>query len=122
MSEKNTASRKPKMGTWGERLSLSQLIEKLQSNRSEFLELCRRITCDENAAVDLMGLVEHYLTEAETKDKERESSSDQVLTVIGAGLGNLIDSSRLRKIEVEVNLIQLLAEVHSFSLVQLRKQ
>ena len=121
MPDKTAAPRKLKIGTWGERFSSSQLVETLQSNRSEVLELCRRITCDENAAANLMSLVESYLNEADNRDVERTLSGHELDRTTTTS--NPVERSVLsvRSIEVEINLIQLLAELHSVSLSQLRK-
>lgn len=116
--------RKKTLGGWGQKITAFQLNDALQSNRNEFLELCRRVTCDEAAANSLLGVVESIL---EGKGPSADNQNQHLLNSIRFGWNktNQVDPFRFGaasdaaiKIEEEVNLIQLLAEVHLMTVAQ----
>lgn len=100
--------RKQIMSGWGGRYSISQLTEALHNNRTEFLELCRQVVCDESDANNLISLVEKYLEDK--KPKHIATSLD-----LGQQEPHVDPRSNM---DEEVNLIQLLAEVHLISVTQ----
>ena len=108
------------IGSWGKNFTTAQLSDALQTNKSEFLELCRRVTCDEIAAGNLLGLVERYLDVNQAKQRNDSKVPHDLIDAIATNVVTLEASPK--KIEVEVNLIQLLAEVHLISVAQSRRQ
>ena len=108
------------IGTWGKKFTTAQLNDALQTNKSEFLELCRRVTCDEIAAGNLLSLVERYLEVNQSSKKKEDTVPRDLIDAIATNVVTLETSPK--KIEIEVNLIQLLAEVHLISVAQSRRQ
>ena len=117
------------IGSWGGKYSASQLSDILKNHRGEFLELCKRVTCDECAADNLFDLVEKFLESSQSKDSLDVSSTQELLNAVKYNAakkpGSLMICSSpedSKNMDLEVNLIQLLAEVHLMSVGQTNRR
>ena len=98
------------LGIWGRRQTSNELGVVLKNHRQEFLELCRRVNCDEVAANNLVSLVESYLNVNNFNSRAKPSQLQK------AYFAESKIAETTKNIEKEINLIQLLAQLHHASL------
>lgn len=117
------------LGIWGQKYSSAQLSVVLREHREDFMDMCRRITCDEDGAARLFQMVENHLSSNKDRSARPSSLADELRKTISLRV-KLNKSPELHIDETqevddqdpdskdEVNLIQLLAEIHRASLTQ----